>query len=634
MPPFAPHHYMEPPAYILPHPPLQPVDYRRFLPPQVHAAPAGPYQNTAHGRRVRLPNAAPLRETVNSAVQTEPTQRSVDGYTDVSPPVRSDSGHGSATDSPSSSCSVTNKRLAAELENYISTNEKARALQMRACTGGAGRFGLSDHMARPTELKSMQSNFKATVASQKCHKDGQDDQPAVYKHSRRNMWSVDSQDSMIPVCSSSQQEEETTKERRSSFPDILMSWAAGSPQAPLPVDTDKVLGRDANRLRSDENQVNPDQLDCQSPKGADAAGHEAKILSIPKKLPEFTRTKGLEFAGSVRQCLAFADEPMSDKCLAVSGCGQERPEENSLEEPPEVIPYEMVFNSSTQSKRKLNESVWSVESLCPFIPSKDWAQHRSVLESEIIIETTEEPKDEGASSPSGDLVSKLCKEMNQSVTESVPVSDSWLVYDTPAQKMTVSKQPEFSLDPSVVQEPAQNSCPPVEDLLTMLRTEEVDEDGSSEPEVDGRPQQEPAPEPGQPVGSSCPPHQREPLPVNSVERQEAAAPAHTREGALLPTGLCVPSTEQGLVGLSPSKGHLVDFGVQCSKLLPCANDCCEEPFRKHLKYSGTLRGAVVLLPCVLQSSKGLGWRHFVFLCLCLRTNLVFLSLFPPLPLQS
>lgn len=621
MPPFAPHPYMESPAYILPHPHLPPVDYRRFLHPHVHAAPAGPYQNTNHGRRVRPPNAAPSRGTVNSAVQTEPTQSSVGGYTDASPPIRSDSGHGSATDSPSSSSSVTNKPLATELENYISTNEKARALQTEACTGGTGKFGLNGHMVRPTELKSTRSNLKATVVTQKCQKDGQEHQPAVYKHARRNMWSVDSQDSMVPVCSSSQQEEDVTKERRSSFPDILMSWGGGSPQATLPADAEKVPGRDGNRLPSDENQANRDQLDCQSPQGTGAAGRvNAEILSIPKKLPESARTKVLELASSVRQCLAFADEqvPMWDKCPAVSDCGQERPEENSLEEPTEVIPYEMVFNSSTQTKRKLNESVWSVESLCAFIPSKDWAQHRSVLESEIIVEATEEPKDEGTSSSSGRLLSKLCKEMNQSAAESVPVSDSWLVYDTPAGKMTVSKQPEFNLDPSVVQEPAQSRSPPAgnlslqhEDLLSMLRTKEVDEDGSSEPEADGNPQQEPVSETVQPVGSSCPPHQRESLPLNSapeckitlaskqslqspVERDVAAAPAQTIGGAVLPTGLCVPGTEQGLVGLSPSKGHSVDFGVQCSKLLPCANDCCEEPFRKHLKYSGSLH--VVFLP--------------------------------------
>ncbi|XP_026168613.1 bucky ball isoform X2 [Mastacembelus armatus] len=69
MPPFPPPHYMDVPAYILPHPHIQPVDYRRLLHPQVHATNT-PYQNPNQSRRVRLP----VRETVNTEVQTEPTQ--------------------------------------------------------------------------------------------------------------------------------------------------------------------------------------------------------------------------------------------------------------------------------------------------------------------------------------------------------------------------------------------------------------------------------------------------------------------------------------------------------------------------------------------------------------------------------
>lgn len=611
MPPFAPHHYMESPAYILPHPHIQPVDYRRFLHPQVHA-PNMPFQNPNQGRRVRPPNIAPSRETVNSAVQTEPPQRSGDGYAHGSPPIRSDSGHGSATDSPSSSSSVTNKPLVMELQSYILTNEKTRALQTKACTNGTDKFGLSVHLACPTELKTMQSNLKATVATQQSQKDGagRENQPHVYKNTRRNMWSVDSQDSLIPVCSSSQQEEETTKERRCSFPDILMSWGGSTPLATRPTDLEKVLCQDTKHLQSDENQEKREKLDCQSPKEADAAVDADQTPSVSEKLPDSTRTKMVS-ASSVRQCLAFADEQVttSDQCLAGSECDNEGAEENSLVEPTEVIPYEMIFNSCSQ--RKLNESVWSVESLCPFI-LKDWTQHRSILESEVIIEMTEEVKNEGVSSPSGKLVPSLCKEMNQSVIESVPVSDSWLLYDTPSEKMTLSKRLELIL------EPASNTSPPVqnlsvqrEDSSMMLGTKEVDEDRSSEPEASGSPNQESAAGSGQRVRSSCSLHQAESLPLSStvednipnkqrdqnpVERDVVAAPATTNtEGAVLPTELCVPATEQGLVGLSPSKGHFVDCGVQCSKLLPCAKDCCEEPFRKHLKYSGSSHLASVCL---------------------------------------
>lgn len=603
MPPFAPHHYMESPAYILPHPHIQPVDYRRFLHPQVHA-PNVSYQNPNQGRRVRPPNIAPCRETVNSAVQTEPTQRSGDGFADGSPPIRSDSGHGSTTDSPSSSSSVTNKPLATEVQGYILTNEKTGALQTEASTNGTGKFGLNVHLVCQTELNTMQSNVKATVATQQSQKvsAGCENRPHVY--TRRNMWSVDSQDSLIPVCSSSQQEDETTKERRRSFPDILMSWSGSTPLASRPTNLEKELGQDAKQLQSDENHEKRDKLECQSPKEGDAAVDAHQILSVSDKLPGSTRTT-MVFASSVRQCLAFADEQAAtlDQCRTGSDCGHEGAEENSLMEPTEVIPYEMIFNSS-QMKRKLNESVWSVESLCPFIP-KDWTQHRSVLESEVIIEATEEAKDEGVSSLNGKLVPRLRKEMNQSVTESVPVSDSWLVYDTPREKMTLSKR--LILEPVQAQETAPNTSPPVqnlpaqrEELSLMLGTKEVDEDGSSEPEASGSPNQKSA------AGSG---HQAESLPLSytvednvpskqrvqsPVKRDVVASPPTTNtEGVVLPTELCVPGTEQ--VGLSPSKGHFVDCGVQCSKLLPCAKDCCEEPFRKHLKYSGSSRSAFIFL---------------------------------------
>lgn len=624
MPPFAPHHFMESPAYILPHPHIPPVDYRRFLHPHV-SAPNIPYQNPNHGRRVRPPNTAPCRETVNSAVQTEPTQRSGDGYPDGSPPIRSDSGHVSATDSPSSTSSVTNKPLATEHQGFVLTNEKTGDLQTEACTNGTGEIGLNVHLVCQTELKTMQANLKAVVATQQSQKvsTGLENQPHVYKNTRRNMWSVDSQESLIPVCSSSQQEIETTKERRTSFPDILMSWGGSTPQATRPTDLKKELGHDAKQLQSDEDHEKRDKLESQSPKEGEAdAPVDAnqipsvsdkvpanQILSVSDKVPDSTRTKTV-FTSSVRQCLAFADEQAatSDQFHAGSDCGHEGTEENSLVEPTEVIPYEMIFNSSSQMKRKLNESVWSVESLCPFIP-KDWTQHRSVLESEVIVESMEEVKNEGVSSPSCILVPRLCTEMNQSVTKLVPVSATWLMYDTPSEKRKMSKRPEFNLESAQVQEAAPNASPPVqnlsvqlEDLSLVLRTKEVEEEGSSEPEASGSPNRESASGSGQGKRSSCSPHQAESLPPSStvednipskqkvlspMKRDMVASQQTNTQGVVLPTELCVPGKEQRLAGPSPSKPHFVDCGVQCSKLLPCAKDCCEEPFRKHLKYSGS-----------------------------------------------
>lgn len=632
MPPFAPPPYMESQAYILPHPHMQPVDYRRFLHPQVHA-PGAPYQNPNHARRIRLPNTAPVRETVNSAVQTEPTPRHVAGYTDGSPPIRSDSGHGTASNSPSSSSSSSQKQGTAEVENYASTDDKARTKS--AGTNGTGKHALNILISHPTQIKSIQSGIRAGVATQKFRNDsvGQENIPP-YKNAHCNMWSVGSSDSITPVCSSSQQEEEAVKERRISFPDILMSWVGGTPQATLQTETEKVLGQDAKQLPSFENKVEQENSDCQSPKEVKTDGapnekgraDDAEILYGSNELSHSTRTTRLVgLISSIRQSLAFTDEqlPSPDKSLTLSDPDRERAEANSPKEPTEVIPYEIVLNSC-QTKRKMNESVWSVESLCPFIPSKEWVHQKSNLEPEIIVETTEEPED-GPSTPNGELDFKSDKERRQSSrfssSDFVPLSDSWLVYSTPGEKpLTVNKRLELEhkTDASVVREleqgfimtPAEmNPSVPLTSLqhgnvLLMLTTRGADENRSSE--ADGSPNQESVAENGQQERSSCPPQQKrspplssaagdksgptsEPILQNTADRDIVAGPCENKETSTLGTEKrCAPVSEQRMVGLSPSKGHLVDFGVQCSKLLPCSKDCCEEPLRRHpIKYSGS-----------------------------------------------
>lgn len=79
------------------------------------------------------------------------------------------------------------------------------------------------------------------------------------------MWSVGSPDSMVPVCSSSQQEDEVVKERRVSFPDILMSWGGGTPQATMQKMADEVLHQNDEQLPSCENEVEHEKSVCRSP---------------------------------------------------------------------------------------------------------------------------------------------------------------------------------------------------------------------------------------------------------------------------------------------------------------------------------------------------------------------------------
>ncbi|KAI9533344.1 hypothetical protein NQZ68_024397 [Dissostichus eleginoides] len=89
MPPFPPPNpYMEVPAYIMPRPHMQPVDTDVSSTPMLRLlAYLNPYQPC----RVRPHHTDPVKETVNSEVQTEPQQRGR-GVSEESPLISADSG--------------------------------------------------------------------------------------------------------------------------------------------------------------------------------------------------------------------------------------------------------------------------------------------------------------------------------------------------------------------------------------------------------------------------------------------------------------------------------------------------------------------------------------------------------------
>ncbi|KAI4787501.1 hypothetical protein KUCAC02_036424, partial [Chaenocephalus aceratus] len=246
MPPFPPPNpYMEVPAYIMPRPHMQPVDYRRFIHPQAQA-PSVAYQNPYEPCRVhpyqpcrvRPHHTDPVRETVNS-VQTEPQQRGR-GFSEESPLISADSGSGTKINSPSSSSSISQKQNSAEVENDASHSSNEKDLPVKETSNKHGFKVL-----RPTGTTAIQSCIRATLDTQNSRKEsvGQENVPPC-RNAHCNMWSVGSQDGMVPVCSSSQQEEEVVKERRISVPDILMSWGGGTPQETMLKMADKLLQND------------------------------------------------------------------------------------------------------------------------------------------------------------------------------------------------------------------------------------------------------------------------------------------------------------------------------------------------------------------------------------------------------
>uniref|UniRef100_A0A669DPG3 Uncharacterized LOC100712319 n=1 Tax=Oreochromis niloticus TaxID=8128 RepID=A0A669DPG3_ORENI len=636
MPPLPPPPYLESPAYIVPHPQVQPVDYRRLLHPQAHShAPGGSFQNLNQTRRIRLPHTTPVRETVNSEVQTEPIHRG--GYDEGCPILSSDSGRATASNSPSSLSSSSQKQGSAEVETYMLASTEAKE-QVKGASTNRVKHGC--HMVHPTGI-TVQSSRRETQEIQGC-KDGAIQEPSLIPpcgNAHCNMWSVSSQDSMGPVCSSSQTEDEV-KERRISVPDIL-SWGGGTSQKAMTTAAEALL-QNNHEIQCYENEVERKSV-YQSPSkpknypvvvsSADDVDFEVlssskdsemvfKILRLPSLLEPFSlSTRDADSVEMlVKPCLSNGDEIL--QALNALRNGTENGSETH-EEPTEITPKHTSL-SRCQMNKNINESVWSVESLAPFIPTKEWLQQNSVFEPEVIVEM-ERAENSKWSTKKDDSIGKFSKERRQSSRfsspDSVLVSESVLTFSTPAKKQSPPKNPDMVCETEVSEtkgtEESQSTVPsekyPLLSLTTLqgiILTASTDEDmndhGSSEPEANQSPNQ------GtliyeQEEKSSV--ERKETCLINSAAedkvsstsqmtlqndtQMEVATAAQKVDGQMRNVELGVPTTDQKMAQVTPSKGNLVDCAIQCTELqgLKCL---CKElkggvgSNRKPQKYPGGL----------------------------------------------
>ena len=581
---------------------------------------------------------------MNSEVQTEPTQSG-----EGSPLVSSDSGHGTASNSPSSSSSSSQKQGSAEGENFAlpgNNVEDVHAKRTRTSSTVKHDF----NVLHPTGTKTLQSCIRATLERPMNRKDsvGQENVPPC-RNGNYNIWSVSSSDSMAPICSSSLQEDEVVKARRVSVPDILMSWGGGTPQATMTKMADKLPLNDL-QLPSCEIEVAHDKSDNQglteTKNGsvvADSADKDddeddaedtvsskdcatlfkiLKLREAEKRKAESTReNEPVGSVDSVRPCLPNKDELLNplNKSHQLPDNEQEDGNESNLhDDTTEIISYPMSFNGC-QMKRKMNESIWSVESLAAFIPTKEWLLQNSLFELEI----TEETENGGQSTQNDDLTVKASKERGQtgrcSSFDSVPMSDSWLIYSTPAEKLIPPKKPETlsEADASDMRRPkqGQSMAPSERDplaspthlqskLILSTPTEgDVNKNRSSEPEASQSPNQESLIVHEQQEESPCSPEQEPILLLNSAAGEEISslqngadvedrACGNQEVGQLGNEQLCVPMADQKMAKVSPSKARLVDCGIQCTEFqgLMCLSEEMKssmEPGRKHpFKYPG------------------------------------------------
>ncbi|XP_041697135.1 uncharacterized protein LOC121534626 [Coregonus clupeaformis] len=352
MPPFPPHPYMEAPGYFLPHAQLHPAEYRRYqFPPAAMV-----YQNHNNRSRTFYQNTTP-RETVNSEVQTEPPpEAEKDCAPSAAPLAGSDSGRGTdSTNSttPSSPSSNAEKQRCPEEEpnSPIASKTGFQGMVRGQGTGTDPPAGTKTIHSRRTSIEEL---------GKPVHGGG---------HLVHHVWSVCSADGMVPMCSSSDQEDEVIMaERRvsSSFPDVLMG--GGSPSSKM--EGAPKCGQTLTQEMTHENTTEGYNVvmtgSCEGFPNLEN-GHY-KILKLPFIFHDLmTESKVNE---SVRSMESMAPYVPSTEWLI----------QNELMEPEDVAQESSEKVSDDQSQmsfhyrqvpEKLNESVWSVQSLAPYIPSKE-----------------------------------------------------------------------------------------------------------------------------------------------------------------------------------------------------------------------------------------------------------------------
>ncbi|KAM8850884.1 uncharacterized protein AB9W97_021864 [Spinachia spinachia] len=616
MPPFhPPPPYMEAPAYVVPNTNMQPVDYRRF----VHA-PSAPYQNPNQAHRVRLPYMGNVRETVNSEVQTEPTRRGAGSYREESPVVSLDSGCGTASNSPLSSTS--DKQGPAEVDNYTLSSSDQNDNQVKG-TSANGTVKHCFDILQPKVTKTVQAHIKAPLEKKLSHKDVVElEMVSPCRASCSKAWSRSSADGMDPLCRSSQKEK-VVLERRDSVPDILISW--GETQTTMLSVAKKVplhgLSTEVDHVESVYQSPIETRKSPAVAGGAFAEDAEGNLSSADSmtlfkilKMREVHEARKAEYGkdngdwwgmvGPVKPCPLNEDEELQS---ASDSIGQDYGNWTNIhEETADIVPSNQISLNSGQIKGKMNESVWSVESLAPYIPTKEWFLQNCTFEHQAIVEMTEETENGVPSIQNNSIVEAGDKNqtLGYSPSNTDLMSDSWLAFSTPAGKRSLPKKPETKrkialeikrpkqghyTDPSDKDSsPSQTCLPPSKVELSTATDEDVDKIGSSEPEANQSPNQQSLFVNEQQEQSPSSQEQEGTLLFKSAAGEKISFVGQiilnkgltnvTEDGASgnnvgqhCNERLCVPIANQKIAQVSPSKSHLVDCGVQCHLQLQDCN---------------------------------------------------------------
>ncbi|XP_067109017.1 uncharacterized protein buc2l [Osmerus mordax] len=365
MPQFPPTAFMEPPGYVLPHAQLHPADYRRVLQPPYHQS-AAHYQNLTQNPNRRFhfqqnPGYVP-KETVSSEVQTEPmvpdVRKASPAFGNKDPLAGSDSGRGTSSSAPSSPGSSEGKAGSCpeeERNSVPSSTSKALFLDKGRSKGVGAPTGRKKSQSRRISIEAL-----ARVGADLGHFD----------------MSVCSTDSMVPVCSSSNRDDDVIEGRRVSFPDILMG-GVGSPAVTKTPDVPRCEHKEPQEVEEKEEcDLTPEDCDliseqCDSPEDCDLTPEDCDLTPEDCDLTP-------EDCDSPEDC----DLTPEDGDFTPENCNVAMDEMVNSHSKILKLPFKL--HEYILGPKKVDESVWSVESLAPYIPTTEWLIQNGLLNPENV----------------------------------------------------------------------------------------------------------------------------------------------------------------------------------------------------------------------------------------------------------
>ncbi|XP_008431758.1 transcription factor SFL2-like [Poecilia reticulata] len=624
--------YMEAPGYILPHPHVQPVDYRRLHHSQSHTQGAS-HQNPNQMRRIRPNHFIPVRETVNSEVQTEPTQRGMHGYD-----MGSDSGRGSRSNSPCSPALISPKQALTEVVVCKSPSREEKDLQVNKPF--TSTTVITDFHKQPVESTAVESSG-STRQDAPFNTDQEPIPDLLSKDGDYNM-RIRSPDGLLPVSSSSQKDDEVLKERHISVPDILMSWGGGTPQTALLKTTDVELSH-TDIWTSSQHDVelnkplshNSTETNIGSVKGLGTAINEgmaspkvSEMLFRSLRLPYSTINAFLEsstheepvISFSERRSLTFIDDVQHLQNFSNSSKTevQENPNEAYLHKISDVAPR--MSACSCQVKRKSNESIWSVESLPAYVPPREWLLQNGMLE---LNEEMEEAENVRLSNQNENLMNEDKRGRSLSACVSVQVPESCLCSSIQEEEHSPVRETgteiKGDVSESIKPEQSQNLIHSKENVLspssalprkaasTPTERDET-ENRSSEPEVGQSPNQNTLINELQQKSLSS----SEEMSLDSAAEEISSSAIQLISQKAVDIKDEVPIIVENVAEVSPSKGTLVDCGVQCNEfheqLCLCGELKNTETNRRHHFKSSEIKKVIDGRNGHMQRRKNGQWR--------------------------